>query len=334
MNTNVCIRRFEPADMQAVIRLWNEAQAEGTIPYKPLSQARFHEQFIMAEAYDPAYSLVATMGDEVVGFINGAVITRFLPHQNHDNTPGFINVLVVEKGRQRQGIGRAMVTALEEAFGQSGKTAVAVSESSPIQMAWLIPGTPAHDHNKAPGVDMESPGFEFMKALGYMQGPCEVAMYLNLKNYVPSVHLEQMRRELLEQGIFTGLWDTGNAYDYDRMCDRVGSEYWRHVIKDELKRASPRPMPVAVSDQVIVGFTGPVDREASGRGWFSGICTDPEFERRGIATVLFNLLMQQFIEVGAEFSTLFTGDTNHAQRIYLRTGFRVAKRFAIMKKTI
>ena len=56
------------------------------------------------------------------------------------------------------------------------------------------------------------------------------------------------------------------------------------------------------------------------------------YERRGIASVLFNLLMQEFIAEGAAFSTLFTGEENHAQRIYLRAGFRVVRRFSVMEK--
>ena len=79
-----------------------------------------------------------------------------------------------------------------------------------------------------------------------------------------------------------------------------------------------------------MGFTGPVDKQKSGRGWFTGICTDPLFERRGIATVLFNLLMQAFVEEGAAFSTLFTGTDNHAQKIYRAAGMRTVRQFSIM----
>ena len=78
----------------------------------------------------------------------------------------------------------------------------------------------------------------------------------------------------------------------------------------------------------------PVDKQMSGRGWFSGICTDPQYERRGIASVLFNLLMQEFVDEGAAFSTLFTGDDNHAQKIYKNAGLNVVKRFSIMRKAL
>ena len=68
--------------------------------------------------------------------------------------------------------------------------------------------------------------------------------------------------------------------------------------------------------------------------WFSGICTDPLFEKKGIASVLFNLLMQEFIAEGAAFSTLFTGREAHARRVYERAGLRVVRGFAIMDKPL
>ena len=89
-------------------------------------------------------------------------------------------------------------------------------------------------------------------------------------------------------------------------------------------------MLTAVHDGQIVGFTGPVDRQKSGRGWVTGICTDPLYERRGIATVLFNLLMQAFVAEGAAFSTLFTGTDNHAQKIYRSAGMTPVRQFSIM----
>ena len=142
------------------------------------------------------------------------------------------------------------------------------------------------------------------------------------------------RAQLAQQGIVAGLYDVSLKAEFDGMCDRVGSEYWRQVLKEETAKENPRPILAAVTDGHIVGFTGPVDRQENGRGWFTGICTDPLYERRGIAGVLFNDLMGEFIKVGAAYSTLFTGTENHAQRLYLKTGFRPARYFAIMKKTL
>ena len=105
-------------------------------------------------------------------------------------------------------------------------------------------------------------------------------------------------------------------------------------IQDETAKENPRVILTGVFENHIVGFTGPVDKEPSGRGWFTGICVDPNFGKKGIATVLFNDLMREFVDEGAAFSTLFTGIDNHAQRLYKRTGFSVKRTFAIMKKEL
>ena len=86
-----------------------------------------------------------------------------------------------------------------------------------------------------------------------------------------------------------------------------------------------------MKDGHIIGFTGPVDRQQSGRGWFTGICVDPAYGGRGIGTVLFNLLMREFVDAGAAFSSLFTGTDNHAQKIYRRAGFEPRARWAVMR---
>ncbi len=96
----------------------------------------------------------------------------------------------------------------------------------------------------------------------------------------------------------------------------------------------PRPILAATFENKMVSFTGPVDKQESGGSWFTGICTDPDFKRRGIATALFNLLMQEFIQIGASFSSIFTGEDNRARRIYERTGFKPMRKWSVMAKDI
>ena len=89
-----------------------------------------------------------------------------------------------------------------------------------------------------------------------------------------------------------------------------------------------------MKEEQIIGFTGPVDLQRSGRGWFTGICTDPDWGGRGIATVLFNLLMKEFVAEGAAFCSLFTGAQNHAQKIYQRAGLRVTSHWAVLSQSL
>ncbi len=329
------VRPFTPDDTPAVVRLWNGCAARGELLYRPQTEKSFAETFLRNEHYEPGFQFVAETEDgALAGFVSGCRKRVFLPGQTEQNTPGYLTALFVDAPCRRQGIGGALTDALESAFRAVGKAEASVSSNNPVNLAWIVPGTPGHEHNNAPGADEEGMGYPFLLARGYIARVHEEAMYLNLADYVKSPIVEEKRHALAQRGIIAGLYDPKRGCEFDTMCDRVGSEYWRKVLADELSAARPRPILAATDGARIVGFTGPADKEPSGRGWFTGICTDPEYEKLGIATVLFNDLMGEFIKLGAEYSTLFTGMENHAQRLYLRTGFRPARHFAILTKKL
>ncbi len=347
------IRTMTMKDIPDVCALWNMCVRQKDVLYFEMTPAYFERKFLNDPNYDPQYSLVAEENGQMAGFISGISKKVFLDLETNENTPGYITCLFVSTSMRGKGIGRQLTEALLERFRDAGKSTVVLNNDNPVNLDWHIPGTPGHDHNNAPGVDVDGTGLPFFKALGFEETAREIAMYLDLKKYQPWVELESRRQMLAENGIFTGRYDPELNYDYDTLCDRVGSEYWRSVIRSELAcyreqrpnkdirfipngkvPAGPRPMLVATHDRHIVAFTGPVDKQESGRGWFCGIFTDPTYERKGIASVLFNLLMQEFIEEGAEFSTLFTGENNPAQKIYKRAGFTVRRTFAQMKRSL
>ena len=347
------IRQMVIADLTAVIALWNASVKAGEVVYREIDEAYFEQKFLLNPSYDSSLFLVAEKDNAVIGFISGVMKKVFLANETHENTPGYVTVLFVDKAQRLQGIGTALLNALETIMCAAGKKTVAIAGSNPVNLDWIIPGTPGHDHNNAPGMDVDGQAYPFFVKNGFEEEHREVAMYLDLKNYVWQPEITQRCEQLAAEGVYTGDYDVALNYDFNGMCDRIPSEYWRASIATEIKAwktgkpttdirflpngkipAGPRPLIVATHDKQIVGFTGPVDMQASGRGFFTGICTDPLYERRGIATVLFNLLMQAFVDEGASFSTLFTGDTNHAQKLYLRTGFVVAKRFAMMSRML
>lgn len=325
------IRAFVRGDLPQIVALWNGCVERGEVLYRPLKEAYFEEKFL---GFAGTQIFVAAEGDTVCGFMAGCRPVDFLPGQTEENTPAYLSVIMVDAPYRRQGVGSALLDAFEAHYKALGKKSLAVSSLCPINLDWVIPGTPGHEHNNMPGMDEDCLGYAFLKNRGYAVYVREVAMYLNLAEYAPKPEVEARRAALAEQGIVAGVYDVAQHAEFDGMCDRVGSEYWRQVLREETAKENPRPILAAVHDGHIVGFTGPVDKQENGRGWFTGICTDPLYEKRGIAGVLFNDLMGQFIKVGAAYSTLFTGTENHAQRLYLKTGFKPARYFAILKKAI
>ena len=320
------IRAFRPEDLAGIVSLWNGCVEKQEVLYRPLTPAYFKEKFLDQPGTE---IFVADEAGAVIGFLTGCKKTEFLPGQTEENTPAYLSAFMVAPEYRNRGVGSALLDAFERHYAAMGKTAIAVTSTCPINLDWVIPGTPGHEHNNMPGMDEACMGFDFLKKRGYAVAVREVAMYLNLAEYEKKPEVEARRAKLAEEGIAAGLYDVTQQAEFDGMCDRVGSEYWRQVLREETAKENPRPILAAVTGGHIVGFTGPVDRQENGRGWFTGICTDPLYERRGIAGVLFNDLMGEFIKVGATYSTLFTGTENHAQRLYLKTGFRPARYFAI-----
>ncbi len=347
------IRTVTASDLAQIADLWNASAGAGEVVYSPVTEASLQDALSPLAESRPGF--VSVEDGIIAGFIFGAVKTVFLPGETAENTPGYLTCVFVRKEYRRRGIGTALSGALENAFRALGKRAVRVSDGNPVSLPWIIPGTPGHDHNNAPGVDTACAGYPFLSALGYRDAVHEVALYLNLKDYAPKPEIAEKKKALGAQGIRVGRYDPALRYDYDGMCSRVGSEYWREVLRAEIAchergepnrdprfipdgriPAGPRPIMAAVCDsaRAIVAQAGPVDLQKSGRGWFTGICTDPLYEGRGIGTVLFNELMGEFIREGAAFSTIFTGEDNHARKIYERTGFRPVRTFAVMKKEL
>lgn len=344
------IRPMTHEDMPKAAALWNACVSEDEVLYTGLSAEAFEDKFEHTDGCEPQNLLAAVEGETLLGFAHCVAPGSFTGAK-----PGaaYLTTILVDKAHRGQGVGKALLDAVEEAMRARGAETLSVSSLNPVNLNWRIPGTPGHDHNNMPGVDIECTGAGFLKHNGFANLVEEVAMYIDLSTYRAPADLNERREALRAQGIETGVYDASLHCGFDGMCDRVGSDYWRDVLRTEIaawegnrpnsdprffvdgvEPAGPRPLLTATHEGQIIGFTGPVDQQRSGRGWFTGICTDPLYGGRGIATVLFNLLMQAFVDEGAAFSTLFTGMNNPAKRIYERAGMRPARRFALMRKSL
>lgn len=340
------IRPFASSDLAAATALWNACAASGEVLYCPLTEDDFLRTFVLGEGCCPDFFLVAECSGSLQGMIHAVPPGSF---RGAREGIGYITFELVAPGQRGKGTGRALLEEAVRRLKEQNASIVQISSVNPVHLAWRIPGTPGHDHNNMPGVDTQCSGSGFFPHMGFASLHTEVAMYLAMKDYRMPDEIPVLRERLRAQGIETGPWSPEKGREFDGMCDRVGSDYWREVLRTETgawiagqpnpddrfwpdgrQPSGPRTLLTATTEGHIVGFTGPVDRQVSGRGWFTGICTDPLYERRGIASALFHLLMQSFVDNGSLFSTLFTGTDNHAQKIYLGAGMRPVRQFSLM----
>lgn len=342
----ITIRPFRAEDENGILAVWNACVDAGNVLYYPLTREYFERKFLKNDGCETENLLIAEAEGQIAGFIHGVAPGAFALAK-----PGraYLTCVMTAPAHRGRGIGKALLSALKARMTARGAHTLYISSLNPVNLDWRIPGTPGHDHNNMPGLDTGCAGYGFFPSMGFREKYREVSLYMNLSDYRLPTEVPDIQSRLAAEGIYTGPYDAAWNCAFDGMCDRVGSDYWRDVLRTEIaawkenqpnadarfwadgmRPDRPRVLLTAVKDGQIVGFTGPVDRQQSGRGWFTGICTDPLFERRGIATVLFNLLMQAFVKEGAAFTTLFTGADSHAQKVYRRAGLRPVREFALM----
>ena len=291
------IRTLTHQDTPACVALMQLLSQRGEILYKPVTEDDFNNRFFG----ECRWGFGAFENGALIGFAHASGKTSFLNGENAANTPLYLTIVLVHPDHRLKGVGTALIEQIKVLRKELGKPSVTVTDMNPVRLTWLIPRANGHDHNNAPGVDEDGMGYPFLQKCGFEARMHEVAMYVNLSTYEWNPELDAQIEALKAEGIYIGLWKPGMGEEYDGMCDRVGSEYWRNVLKRELKAwhtgepnddpehwpdgiqpTGPRPILVAVKDEHIIGFTGPVDLQQSGRGWFTGICADPEWGGRGI----------------------------------------------------
>ncbi|MDI6618390.1 MAG: GNAT family N-acetyltransferase [Clostridiales bacterium] len=327
------IVKFNDGYLKDVVHLWNSS-CGFEMPYKPFTEEGFKLKFINNPHFSYDGTFVCTDGEKVIGFANALFKKSFLPGETFENTPGYITFVIVDKGYRYKGVGTALLKRAEDYLKNSGKKRSQMDFFNPINLEWYIPGTDRHDHPNAPGVDIEGPGYEFVKKNGYIERTREISMYLDLKRFEIDESILKKKLELKQRGVDIGYYDKNNHTGFDGLFDNLGNELWRKEIDDDLSREKPYPVLVASKNGRICGFAGPISMEKSGRGLFSGIGVDSNCRGMGIGKVLFFMLCDSFRKEGVKFMSIFTGIDNQARKIYEAAGFKIVKTWALFRKEL
>ncbi|MFZ2538371.1 MAG: GNAT family N-acetyltransferase [Oscillospiraceae bacterium] len=314
---------------QATRNLFNGV-AQCEVVYKKLNEIRFCQQFIIEGPDISKVNFIAIERNSVVGFANASY--------NSDVNVGYITFIVVDKQNRRRGIGRALMEKLQdELYSLSNNTLERydVTFFNPINLEWCVPNTQGHDHPNAPGVDVSSDGYMFLKNCGYRDTVYQNSFYQSLENYKLSSKIKERIESLKQQDITITFYDKNKHFGLDELFTDLGNEQWREIIISNVtKPGGGYPVLIAEHKGNVVGFTGPLYAQSSGRGYFAGIGVHSEYRNFGLGKALFSSLCTSLKDLGADFMTLFTGETNPARNIYETSGFKIVKTWADMQYEI
>ena len=314
-------------DIDKMCDLYNEARSE-----ENFFQILSHEQFKKLYVGNEDFSFDGVFGvfdkDNLIAY-SICLLRKLFEGREYG---GYIHIIVVKKEYRKQGIGSALLTKMEEYLKSKGKKVANVNYYLPLCFTWYIPGFDHHNHPCAPGIRLNSKEYFFLLHRGYEIFGQEDAFHLDLCNYNISPSIQRVLDENAKDGITIELYDKNKHYGLDEFYKALNIYDFEKVIRENLELEKPYPFLVVSDKGRIVGWTGALWNEESGRGHFDGIAILEEVRGRGLGKSLFSLLAYHSKLNGAKFMTFYTGLTNHARYIYMKAGFKIEQSYALMRK--
>lgn len=320
------IRTYLPGDAGAIFEIWNRVGP--AMGYAPLGRDALDRLFLNHPDFSPEHTFLLEEAGKILGFVSGCTGE----HIPKGNQRGYFTALMLCPPADTPENTAALLSCLEDSFRAAGRSVCAVTFFNPIRLPWIIPGTPGHQHNNLPGIPTDLPLYGRMLASGYRESTREQAMYMPLADFAVPPAIEERAARMAREGYTVARYDPRTHKGLREMVDALGNAMW----SAEIPAAGEAGMNLLVGlcGDVCAGFTGPIYPEASGRGYFAGLGVAPQYEHHGLGKLLFYRLLQQEKLAGAEYMSLFTGETNPARLIYQEAGFRVVRSFSVMLKEL
>lgn len=297
------------------------------------SESEFSKKLFENSLFQEEGTFIALKNQNVIGFISGLVRDIDI---NNPNGSGFIHTLFVNKNFRRQGIGSHLLEKVEQYFKSKNMKSSRWVFLSNINWVWNIPYYSGHIHPGAPCVRINTEHYFFLLHHGYVINSIHEGFHLPLSEYELNSEVIKRIEKNEVDGYLIEEYDSAKHYGLEEFCKKIETSNigFANTIRSNLKKEKPNPFLVATHNGKVVGWTGAMYNESSGRGHFDGIIVDPDERKRGLGKILFCKLCYWSKNNGSKYMTLFTGLDNPARYIYFYAGFKIAQTFADMKKPL
>lgn len=271
-----------------------------------LEKMQFMEKLINSRFY-----LVAIEKAEISGFLSIAFKAK----------DAYISLLLGSENDQLELLDKA-----QKKLKEKGVKRLWVHFFNPVTLPWRV--SEGVYHPGKPGVKIGTKDYEVYCKIGLSEHSFQELYYLPLEHFQTKYLFYNHHMVRID------LYDATKHQGFEAFTRGLDAPHWEKMLLSNQQQANPLPLIVALDDQSVIGFAGPLKVTEDGRGWFGGIGLLPNYRGQKIGKYLFGNLCFKLKDIGARYMTLFTGRDNVARYIYEATGFQVKAHFVTMKKEL
>ncbi|MBN1937510.1 MAG: GNAT family N-acetyltransferase [Anaerolineae bacterium] len=315
MTRKTDLEQMNSPDLPELVRVWNRCLTADLI-----SPARLEAQVLLDPNFRAEFFLVARIAGQMAGLALGMAGEGFHFPSRPEGARAWILALAVDTPFRRQGVGAALLEALEARLGQAGKRDLWIAT---YPTAYLVPGV---DEAAYPG------GLAFFQSQGYQVTSHAIAMDASLWPPCFPPDLDERERRLAQQGVAILAYSSRWLIPFCHFLRDALPWDWEWLALRNLARIHdgafrPGQFLLAVSGEWVIGYC---QYEGAHFGPF-GVAEG--FQGQGIGTLLLARALQSMAQDGQHSAwVLWTG--GDAARLYARFGFRESRKFAILHKEV
>ncbi|HET7559706.1 MAG TPA: GNAT family N-acetyltransferase [Limnochordia bacterium] len=312
------IRAFKSADVCALIDCWNAA-----LPADPISERVLVRKVLADPNLEPEGLLVAEAKGRIAGFAV-SYVRRVPLGDQWEPEWAWLTAFGVHPAARGAGLGSALLAAVDAFARSRNRRFIGFAPYAP---GYFVPGI---DRARYPA------GAALLQSAGYARLYECVAMDASLTHYQLPEVVTALVAERVGQGYRFGTLAAGDVLETARFAAAEFGPDWGRAVRDAVSRGVPLDHFRLARDPhgEVVGFAmyGGYDHSPSRFGPF-GVA---ERERgKGLGKILLHQTMQDMAAAGLhDCWFLWTGEKSPAGQLYLRSGFRVTRRFEVLRKSL
>ncbi|MCX7718171.1 MAG: GNAT family N-acetyltransferase [Candidatus Sumerlaeaceae bacterium] len=314
--TGIALRPFEGRDTGAVLECWAEA-----LPLDAVNLDTFERKVLLDQNFETGSLTLAEVDGRIAGFIVCFVLNKPIEKVGHREDTGFITAFGVAPWARGRGAGKALLAAAEAFFRSRGRS-----------LAVIAPYTPNYF---VPGVDKEryADGVAFLQRRGFEEYSEGIAADALISTFEIPAEVLEKERQLAAEGIVIRPYERGDLVHYIEFQRALMPGPWVEDARRNLLELTHGRFPcdaiwLAVDRGKIIGFC---QHEHEHFGPFG---VSDAYQGRGIGSVLLARTLFSMRVRGCHSAwVLWTGE-RALKGVYGRLGFRLTRRFAIMRKPL